>query len=137
MAINTKIIKLNDKLDIVDGNREYYIYFERIGHRFSRLDEIIHPDQKADFLEFVRNSADEKEFEVFKFRKHTDDFKLNIVQVFEEEKGTERIKCLRLIEIEDMFSYVSFIDNETVKLLSALSLTGETFFSYERKTNVI
>lgn len=137
MAINTKIIKLNDKLDIVDGNREYYIYFERIGHRFSRLDEIIHPDQKEDFLEFVRNSADEKEFEVFKFRKHTDEFKLNIVQVFEEEKGTERIKCLRLIEIEDMFSYVSFIDNETVKLLSALSLTGETFFSYERKTNVI
>jgi len=137
MAINTKIIKLNDKLDIVDGNREYYIYFERIGHRFSRLEEIIHPDQKADFLEFVRNSADEKEFEVFKFRKHTDEFKLNIVQVFEEEKGTERIKCLRLIEIEDMFGYVSFIDNETVKLLSALSLTGETFFSYERKTNVI
>lgn len=137
MAINTKIIKLNDKLDIVDGNREYYIYFERIGHRFSRLEEIIHPDQKADFLEFVRNSADEKEFEVFKFRKHTDEFKLNIVQVFEEEKGTERIKCLRLIEIEDIFSYLSFMDSETVKLLGALSLTGETFFSYERKTNVI
>lgn len=137
MAINTKIIKLNDKLDIVDGNREYYIYFERIGHRFSRLEEIIHPDQKADFLEFVRNSADEKEFEVFKFRKHTDEFKLNIVQVFEEEKGAERIKCLRLIEIEDIFSYLSFMDSETVKLLGALSLTGETFFSYERKTNVI
>ncbi len=137
MAINTKIIKLNDKLDIVDGNREYYIYFERIGHRFSRLEEIIHPDQKADFLEFVRNSADEKEFEVFKFRKHTDEFKLNIVQVFEEEKGAERIKCLRLIEIEDIFSYLSFMDSETVKLLGALSLTGETFFSYERETNVI
>ena len=137
MAINTKIIKLNDKLDIVDGNREYYIYFERIGHRFSRLEEIIHPDQKADFLEFVRNSADEKEFEVFKFRKHTDEFKLNIVKVFEEEKGAERIKCLRLIEIEDIFSYLSFMDSETVKLLGALSLTGETFFSYERETNVI
>ncbi|MBR1714100.1 MAG: GGDEF domain-containing protein [Treponema sp.] len=137
MAINTKIIKLNDKLDIVDGNREYYIYFERIGHRFSRLEEIIHPDQKSDFLEFVRNSADEKEFEVFKFKKHTDEFKLNIVQVFEEEKGAERIKCLRLIEIEDIFSYLSFMDSETVKLLGALSLTGETFFSYERETNVI
>lgn len=137
MAINTKIIRLNDKLDIVDGNREYYIYFERIGHRFSRLEEIIHPDQKADFLEFVRNSADEKEFEVFKFRKHTDEFKLNIVQVFEEEKGAERIKCLRLIEIEDIFSYLSFMDSETVKLLGALSLTGETFFSYEKETNVI
>ena len=137
MAISTKIIKLNDKLDIIDGNRDYYIYFERIGHRFSRLEEIVHPEQKEQFLEFVRNTNDEKAFDVFKFKKHTDEFKLNIVQVFEEKRGAEKLKCLRLTEIEDIFSYLSFMGCESVRLLSALSLTGETFFSYEKKTNVI
>ena len=135
MAVSEKIIYIDEKLDIVDGNRDYYIYFERIGHRFAHLDEIIHPDEREGFLNFVKNADKNSELTAFKFRKNTDEYKLNITRVTDEKLNGKSVRALKLVELADIFSYINDNEKFCKNILDALSLVGSTFFFYEKNTN--
>lgn len=58
MGYEVKKIYLNENFDITDGNREYFIYFERVGHRFSRIWELVLPSEKKKFEAFLRGGAE-------------------------------------------------------------------------------
>jgi diguanylate cyclase (GGDEF)-like protein len=133
--IEVKKIYLDKNLEIVDGNRGYYIYFERIGHRFSRIEEIVHPDEREYFLSLLKSNS-EKNNEVLRFKKNTDEYRYNTVKVSNCIYNNVEVKCLELIDIYDEFELIEESCIENDKLKSALGILDDSFFFYEKQTNI-
>ena len=132
MRIESKIIYLGGDFGIIDGNREYYIYFERIGHRFSQIDEIVIPEQKQRFLEFLR-AADGRP-EIFRFKKYTEEFRLNLARAGADVRDGRQVLKVTLVDIEDALEMIERSDEEEERMRVALSLMDDTFFLYEKKS---
>ncbi len=135
MSTGKKIIRLSENLDIIDGDRAYYVYFERPGHRFSRIDEIVSSEQRGQFLTFLRNAAC-GEIRVFRFRSSSGEFRENAVSVSSIQKNGSKILEVTLTDIGELFSYVGVFEGELSRIRAAFSVTSECLFSYEKKTNV-
>lgn len=135
MSFEIKKIYLNDNFDIIDGNREYFIYFERVGHRFSRIFELVLPAEKKKFELFLRSNPDTNQYEIFHLKKYTDEFRLNRISLNYEIFNGKKTLCVNLIDIEEIFDSFeqSLADNERKKI--ALSIMEECFFTYEKQTN--
>lgn len=135
MSYEVKKIYLNDNFDIIDGNREYFIYFERVGHRFSRIGELVLPSEKKDFEIFLRSNPEIDQYEVFHFKKYTDEFRLNRASVNYEILNGKKTLCVNLVDIEEIFDSLdeSLAENERKKI--ALSIMEEYFFTYDKSAN--
>lgn len=135
MSYEVKKIFLKNNFDIIDGNREYYVYFERIGHRFSKISELVLPVEKKDFEHFLRSNPEINQYEIFHLKKYTDEYRLNRVSVDYEILNGEKTLCVNFIDIEDVFDSFeeALADNARKKI--ALSIMEECFFTYEKLTN--
>lgn len=135
MSYEVKKIYLNDNFDIIDGNREYFIYFERVGHRFSRISELVLPVEKKNFELFLRSNPEINQYEIFHLKKYTDEYRLNRVSIDYEILNGKKTLCVNLIDIEDVFDSFeqALADNDRKKI--ALSIMEECFFTYEKATN--
>lgn len=135
MSYEVKKIFLKDNFDIIDGNREYYVYFERIGHRFSKISELVLPTEKKDFEHFLRSNPEINQYEIFHLKKYTDEYRLNRVSVDYEILNGKKTLCVNFIDIEDVFDSFeeALADNARKKI--ALSIMEECFFTYEKATN--
>lgn len=103
MSYEIKKIYLNNKFDIIDGNREYFIYFERVGHRFSRITELVLPGEKKEFELFLKSNPESGRYEIFHFKKYTEEYRLNRVSVNYEILNGKKTLCVSLVDIEDVF----------------------------------
>ncbi|MBQ0051170.1 MAG: GGDEF domain-containing protein [Treponema sp.] len=134
MGYEVKKIYLNENLDIIEGNREYFIYFERVGHRFSKTEELVLPSEKDDFVAFLKK-GEKGSSAIFHFKKYTDEFRLNkAVLTTETLHNTERL-CLKLTDLDECFEYLDKAAVEMKKQRAAMSIIEDYFFSYEKSTN--
>ena len=147
MGYEVKKIYLNENFDITDGNREYFIYFERVGHRFSRIWELVLPSEKKKFEAFLRRGTESGgldgknheagQYEIFHFKKYTDEYRLNRVSLDYEILNGKRVRCVKVVDIEDVFSSLELAFLEEERKNVALSITEDYFFLYEKSTNRI
>lgn len=135
MGYEIKKIYLNNKFDIIDGNREYFIYFERVGHRFSRIAELVLPDEKKGFELFLKSNPESERYEIFHFKKYTEEYRLNRVSVNYEILNGKKTLCVNLVDIEDVFGNLENLLCEEDRKKAALSIMEEYFFAYEKNTN--
>lgn len=132
--IEVKKIYLDKNLDIVDGNRGYYIYFERIGHRFSRIEEIVHPDERNYFISLLRDPSKANN-EILRFKKNTEEYRYNTVEISNELYNGTLLLCVELVDVYDGFELVDEFLLEDEKLKAAMGLLDDTFFFYDKQTN--
>lgn len=135
MGYEIKKIYLNDNFDIIYGNREYFIYFERVGHRFSRIAELVLPDEKKEFEAFIRKNPEPDKYEIFHFKKYTEEYRANRTALSYEILNGKKTLCVNLIDIEDVFTSLADLISEEDKKKIALSIMEEYFFSYEKSSN--
>ena len=133
--LEIKKIYLDENLDIVDGNRGYYIYFERIGHRFSRIEEIVHPDERNHFLSLLK-TPDESKSHILRFKKNTEEYRYNTVKISYELYNGTTLRCVQLIDIYDSFDIVEEFCTEEEKMRAAMGLLDDTFFFYDKSKNL-
>lgn len=137
MKYETKKIFLDEKYEIIDGNREYFIYFERVGHRFSKIEELVLPSEKKAFMNFIHGNSSSENFEVFHFKKYTDEYRLNRAKIGYEFRNGKKVLSLSLIDIEEAFNFIEKAVIEEDKQRFALSIMEDMFFSYEKESNEI
>ena len=133
--IELKKIYLDENFEIVDGNRDYYIYFERVGHRFSKIDDIIHPDEKDCFLAYIKNPTEEKK--ILRFRNSSGEYRYNTVEVRDEVFHDKKLRCLNIIDVYDTFNAIEKMCKKEARMRAAMGLLGDTFFFYSKNTNVL
>ena len=135
-SLEVKIAYLDEDFKIVDRNKEFYTYFEKVGFLYSTIDDLVHPSQKTEFLDFVKKNHQKDEFRAYQFKKCTGEFCNNIVSVSTDPLNGKSYVSLRIIDTSHAFWFY----NESVayeqKMNHVLSLTNEYFFSYQKSTNI-
>lgn len=137
MGYEVKKIYLNDDFDIIDGNREYFIYFERVGHRFSRIGELVLPEEKKSFESFLKEKSGKEHFEIFHFKKYTDEYRSCRISVNTVIHNGKESLCVTLVDIDDIIACFeeNLADVERKKI--ALSIMEDYFFTYKKSENKI
>lgn len=133
--LELKKIYYNDDFEIVDGNKDYYIYFERVGHRFSRrVCDLVHPEEKTAFRKFLEEK--DGAINIFRFEKYDGEYRYNAVKISTEELHGETSKCLHLVDVFSIFDFMKLAEVEQNKIRTCLSILDDVFFYYEKDTNI-
>ena len=135
-SLEIKIAYLDENSKIIERNKEFYGYFEKAGFLYESIVDIVVPEQKNDFLNFVRADIHENEFRSYLFKKITGEYFYNIVFVVKTKFNDK--EC-RAVHITDISRAVNFFNDAVLsekKINCALALTSEYLFSYQKSTNI-
>lgn len=130
--LDIKIAYLNDDFKIVDRNKEFYTYFETVGFVYTDIEDIVAPEHKEKFINFVKSKDNKDKFRVFRFKKITGEFLQNIVSVNEDILNGKKYLTLHIVTV---ISAVEFIKESLAYEKSttyALGLTNEYIFIYRQ-----
>ncbi|MBQ1832792.1 MAG: GGDEF domain-containing protein, partial [Treponema sp.] len=130
--LDIKIAYLNDDFKIVDRNKEFYTYFETVGFVYTDIEDIVSPEHKEKFINFVKSKDNKDKFRVFRFKKITGEFLQNIVSVNEDILNGKKYRTLHIVTV---ISAVEFIKESLAyeKFTTyALGLTNEYIFIYRQ-----
>lgn len=134
--IDIKYVYLNDDLEIVDANREFYVYFDLVGHEFNTIDDFVPPGSKRALLSLIKNKNKENNYSVIKFMQNHTVPKNNIVQVYGSVFDGIQTSCLKIIDIEQCLKVFRSYRLEDTELIYSLSITDDCIFSYWQGDNV-
>ena len=135
-TLEVKIAYLDDDFNIVERNKDFYTYFETVGFTYTQIDNLVAPEQKEKFLDFVKNNKSIDKFRVFRFKKITGEYFQNIVTVSEDMLNGKTYRSLHIVTI---ISAVDFIkESLTYEKFTAyaLSLTNEFIFVYRQADHI-
>ena len=135
-TLEVKIAYLDDDFNIVERNKDFYTYFETVGFTYTQIDNLVAPEQKEKFLNFVKNNKSIDKFRVFRFKKITGEYFQNIVTVSEDMLNGKTYRSLHIVTI---ISAVDFIkESLTYEKFTAyaLSLTNEFIFVYRQSDHI-
>ena len=135
-TLEVKIAYLDDDFNIVERNKDFYTYFETVGFTYTQIDNLVAPEQKEKFLDFVKNNKSIDKFRVFRFKKITGEYFQNIVTVSEDMLNGKTYRSLHIVTI---ISAVDFIKESLAyeKFTAyALSLTNEFIFVYSQADHI-
>ena len=135
-TLEVKIAYLDDDFNIVERNKDFYTYFETVGFTYTQIDNLVDPEQKEKFLDFVKNNKSIDKFRVFRFKKITGEYFQNIVTVSEDMLNGKTYRSLHIVTI---ISAVDFIkESLTYEKFTAyaLSLTNEFIFVYRQSDHI-
>ena len=135
-TLEVKIAYLDDDFNIVERNKDFYTYFETVGFTYTQIDNLVAPEQKEKFLNFVKNNKSIDKFRVFRFKKITGEYFQNIVTVSEDMLNGKTYRSLHIVTI---ISAVDFIkESITYEKFTAyaLSLTNEFIFVYRQSDHI-
>ena len=68
-GIELKYVYLNQSLEIVDANREFYIYFNKPGTTIKRLDDFVCPCNQKSLVKYITAKNRQLKFRIFRFKK--------------------------------------------------------------------
>lgn len=135
--VDIKYVYLNDDLEIVDANREFYVYFDLNGHDLKTLDDFIPHSSRRSVLSLIKNKNKDSNFTVAKFLEHQTVPKLNVVQAYSSVFDGIHTTCLKIIDIEQSLKIFRTYRLDDSELIHALSLTDDCIFSYWQTDNII
>lgn len=131
-----KIAYLDDDLKILDRNKEFYTYFEKVGFYYANADELVVPEQKDSFLDFVKDAASQKNFRTFTFKKANGEIEENITTMGEDILNGKKCLTLKVFGISSIINFVHEAALGEKRMSHVLSLTNEYLFLYEKSSNM-
>ncbi|MCR4822150.1 MAG: GGDEF domain-containing protein [Treponema sp.] len=133
--IEVKILYLDKDLNIIDRNKEFYSYFEKVGFMYNRPEDIVSANQKNEFLNFLQQSTNFSDFHAFNVKKIDGNYFQNIVYKKEAFLNNKKCLSLRFIDLSRAFSFFNESKLYEKRVSYALSLTSEYLFMYRKSTN--
>lgn len=132
-----RMASIDDGYNILVANKSFLTYFEREGVRIFALTDFVHPDDLDEFKGFIKHSQ-ASDSTIVRFMNSREEYKYNIVKVRAKKRGTDGMMYVDL-EIIDVEETVWLNENAIVdisKFRILMSMTGETFFSYNKTDNM-
>lgn len=138
-SIDIKYVYLNSNLEIVDANREFYVYFDSVGHDLTTIDSFVAPASRRSLISLINSQRKRKDknYSVLKLLWNQRIPKFNIVQAYGSMFKGEKTTCLKIIDVEQMLDCLREENIEDTELVYALSLMDDCIFSYWQSSNVI
>ncbi len=136
--LTIKSVYFDKNLDIVDQNKDFYIYFETVRFSFSSINDFDFYSslEKDEFIEFVETSTDPKQFKIFRVKNVSGEYRTNIVLVSNTVLREKPVKEVKLIDIKHALSFYDNFSIENDLLRASLSITNEYMFTYQQKNNI-
>ena len=69
-GIELKYVYLNQSLEIVDANREFYVYFNKPGTTIKRLDDFVCPCNQKSLVKYITAKKRQLRYRIFRFKKN-------------------------------------------------------------------
>lgn len=135
--IDIKYVYLNEKFEILDGNREFYVYFDLVGHDILRLSDFTAASSLEPLKKFILKKKNPEDFKIFKFKKNQQSLKPNIVTSYDSLYKGQKAVCLKMIDVEQCIKFIKKHNSETDELVYALSIANDCLFSYHENDNYI
>lgn len=135
--IDIKYVYLNEKFEILDGNREFYVYFDLVGHDILRLSDFTGASSLEPLKKFILKKKNPENFKIFKFKKNQQSLKPNIVTSYDSLYKGQKAVCLKMIDVEQCIKFIKKHNSETDELVYALSIANDCLFSYHENDNYI
>lgn len=135
--IDIKYVYLNEKFEILDGNREFYVYFDLVGHDILRLSDFAGASSLEPLKKFILKKKKPEDFKIFKFKKNQQSLKPNIVTSYDSLYKGQKAVCLKMIDVEQCIKFIKKHNSETDELVYALSIANDCLFSYHENDNYI
>ena len=135
--IDIKYVYLNEKFEILDGNREFYVYFDLVGHDILRLSDFAGASSLEPLKKFILKKKNPEDFKIFRFKKNQQSLKPNIVTSYDSLYKGQKAVCLKMIDVEQCIKFIKKHNSETDELVYALSIANDCLFSYHENDNYI
>ena len=135
--IDIKYAYFNENFEFLDGNREFYVYFELLGHDISRLSDITSSRSLESLKKFILAKKTPESFKIFKLKKNQQFLKQNIVTSYDSLFKGQKAVCLKMIDVEQCIKFIKKNNSETDELVYALSIANDCLFSYHENDNFI
>lgn len=135
--IDIKYVYLNEKFEILDGNREFYVYFDLVSHDILRLSDFTAACSLEPLKKFILKKKNPEDFKIFKFKKNQQSLKPNIVTSYDSLYKGQKAVCLKMIDVEQCIKFIKKHNSETDELVYALSIANDCLFSYHENDNYI
>lgn len=133
--LDIKYVYLNDNLEVVDANREFYVYFDNVGCDLKTIDDFVAPSSRRSLISLIKNQRNNSNYSVLKMLWNQRTPKFNIVQIYGSIfKGT-KTTCLKIIDVEQVLLFLRSTNIEDTELVYALSLMDDCIFSYWQSSN--
>ena len=125
-------IYFKENLEIVSGNKEFYIFTDADDHRYALVDELVNPSEKEQFLDFLKFSKETDDFGLFHFRTTAGIYKPYVVNFTDGPE--DNLTTLNLLDFADALALFKRTSLENKIHISALSVSDEYIFTYRNST---
>ena len=133
--LEIKIAYLDKDLKIIDRNKEFYGYFEKVGFYYTNFEDLVIPEQREAFSEFVRSTRNQNDFRSFTFKKENGETQDNIVTVGNGSLNDKKYLTLRIFEFSKVLDSFHDVELAEHQLNYVLGITSEYLFLYQKSTN--
>ncbi|WP_407427672.1 GGDEF domain-containing protein [Treponema sp.] len=134
--LEIKIAYIDKDFKILDRNKEFYSYFEMPGFLYDNISDLLAPEHKQQFLEFLEESRNRDEFRAYKFKKISGQYQYNIVSVGEDVHNEKKCISVYIIEVTDALVFYREANSFEKRINHALGITNEYLFYYQKSTNI-
>ncbi len=136
--LTVKSLYLNQNYEVIDRNKDFYIYFEGIGKHILSIDSFDFStlEQKSDFINFVKSSSNPKDFRIFKIKAVSGDFRYNLVLVSNSTLYEKEVREVKFIDIQQAIGFYRSFNIEKKLIQANLSITNEYMFVYYKMSNM-
>lgn len=134
-SIEVKYAYLDSSLEVKNGNKEFYLYFEKVGSDVVSIFDIVYKQDVSKLKKFIQKK-DSKKFILIRFQKHFEETKYNVVMVYDSFLHGNSYICLKIIDVEEAITLFSSRRTRDLELRYALSLNSDCIFIYQQSTNI-
>lgn len=122
----------NKDLVIVNGSKEFFIFFDRPENVFMRIDELVLPEEKDQFINFIQDSTVPDDFRIFHFKTNTKKYNPYVITIDKSEEPF----CLNLLDFKESLKLYKNTAIQNRLYVSAFSITDEYTFSYRASNGI-
>ena len=98
--IDIKCVYLNENFEILDANREFYVYFDAVGHDLNTLEDFTGTGSLSSLKKFLLSENKQNKYKLLKFKKNCRTLKTNFVTAYNSIFKGQKSVCLKMIDIE-------------------------------------
>ena len=135
--IDIKCVYLNENFEILDANREFYVYFDAVGPDVKTIEDFTGTGSLSPLKKFLLSENKQNKYKLLKFKKNRRTLKTNFVTAYDSIFKGQKSVCLKMIDIEQCIKFIKKQNNDTDELIYALSIPNDSIFSYHENDNFI
>ena len=134
-SLEVKTVYIDEELAIIDRNKDFYSTFEGVGFVYNKIEFLVAPEQRDDFVNFLKNHSKD-EIKAYSLKLFSGGYKDFTVTVSEDIFNEKDCIALKIIDISAAFNLFNEANQYEKKINFALGLTNEYLFSYQKSTNI-